>query len=728
MAPAGRALAFATAIAVAVAGGGPSLVPAPARAQEQAARGLPIIRDTEIENLLRDYAAPILKAAGLAKQNVRIVILNDRTFNAFVMDGRHIFINAGALFDAKTPNEIIGVFAHETGHLAGGHLLRLREELARAQTASIVALLAGVGAAVAGARAGSGNIGVPAIMAPQSAIQRSLLAYVRTQEDQADHAGVKFLTATGQSAKGMLDLFKRLGNEALFNSRYVDPYLQSHPMPPERVAALEALAKASPYFERKDSPELQLRHDMMRAKLAGFLDRPDSVARRYPLSDHSLPARYARAISTYRHGDARDAVVQIDGLIQTQPNNPYFYELKGQTLMDGGHPARSGRAAAPRGRARAWRPADRNHARPGADRHQRDPQRRRSRAAAARRAVARAGGAGRLRSARHGLWPQRRSRPGRSRRRASRLQPRRHRDRASTRVSRQDPFARGLARLGARRRYCQRQTTDRRQKMITARTKPMTSSPRYIAAACAALLAIAAPQAVRAQNFSPAQRSDIERVVHDYLIAHPEVIQEAMGELEKRQTAAEAEKHKVAVKEHAQKLYSSPNQVTLGNPNGNVTFVEFFDYNCGYCKRAMDDMLTLLKDDPKLKVVLKEFPVLGPGSLEAARVAVAVRMQDKTGKKYLEFHTKLLGGRGPADQAHALAVAKDIGMNMPQIEKDMKGPEVKATLDEDFKLAEALGLNGTPSYVIGSEVVVGAIGLPGLQEKVNTARCGKPTC
>ncbi len=254
----------------------------------------------------------------------------------------------------------------------------------------------------------------------------------------------------------------------------------------------------------------------------------------------------------------------------------------------------------------------------------------------------------------------------------------------------------------------------------------MTSSLRIIAAACAALLAVAAPQAVRAQNFSPAQRSDIERVVHDYLLAHPEVLQEAMSELEKRQTAAQAEKYKVAVKEHAQKLFSSPNQVTLGNPNGNVTFVEFFDYNCGYCKRAMDDMLTLLKDDPKLKVVLKEFPVLGPGSLEAARVAVAVRMQDP--KKYLEFHTKLLGGRGAADEAHALAVAKEIGMNMAQIQKDAKSPEVKATLDEDFKLAEALGLNGTPSYVIGADVVVGAIGLPGLQEKINTARCGKPTC
>jgi len=339
MAPAGRAFALATAIAVAATGAGPTFEPA--RAQEQATRGMPVIRDTEIEQLLRDYAAPILKSAGLAKQDVRIVILNDRAFNAFVMDGRHIFINAGALFDARTPNEIIGVFAHETGHLAGGHLMKLREQLAAAQTASIIAMLAGVGAAVAGARSGGsgGNIGAAAIMAPQSAIQRSLLAYVRTQEDQADHAGVKFLTATGQSGRGMLELFKRLADEALFNSRYVDPYLQTHPMPPERVAALEVMAKASPYFDRKDPPELQLRHDMMRAKLSGFLDRPDTVYRRYPLSDHSLPARYARAISTYRYGNGREAIMQIDGLIQTQPNNPYFYELKGQALLEGGHPA-----------------------------------------------------------------------------------------------------------------------------------------------------------------------------------------------------------------------------------------------------------------------------------------------------------------------------------------------------------------------------------------------------
>jgi protein-disulfide isomerase len=256
----------------------------------------------------------------------------------------------------------------------------------------------------------------------------------------------------------------------------------------------------------------------------------------------------------------------------------------------------------------------------------------------------------------------------------------------------------------------------------------MTLSPRSIALVCAALLAFAGTQVSRADEFSASQRGEFERVVHDYLIAHPEVLQEAMAELEKRQSVAEAEKHKSAVKEHAQALFSSPRQVVLGNPAGNVTFVEFFDYNCGYCKRAMTDMLTLMKDDPKLKVVLKEFPVLGPGSVEAAQVAVAVRMQDKTGKKYLEFHQKLLGGRGQADKAHALAVAKEIGMDMTRIEKDLASPEVKSTLEENFKLAEALGMNGTPSYVIGSDVVVGAVGLPALQEKVNTARCGKAAC
>jgi predicted Zn-dependent protease len=150
---------------------------------------------------------------------------------------------------------------------------------------------------------------------------------------------VKFLNASGQSGRGMLELFKRLSNESLFNSRNVDPYLQSHPMPAERVAALDTMVRTSPNFERKDSAELQARHDLMRAKLSGFLERPDTVARRFPLGDHSLPARYARAISAYRHSDLRQAIGLIDDLIQSQPGNPYFYELKGQALLEGGRAA-----------------------------------------------------------------------------------------------------------------------------------------------------------------------------------------------------------------------------------------------------------------------------------------------------------------------------------------------------------------------------------------------------
>jgi protein-disulfide isomerase len=256
----------------------------------------------------------------------------------------------------------------------------------------------------------------------------------------------------------------------------------------------------------------------------------------------------------------------------------------------------------------------------------------------------------------------------------------------------------------------------------------MIPRPRLFALVGAVLLTAAAPFIASAVEFSSPQRTEIESIIREYLVQHPEVLQDAMAELERRQNAAQAEKGKMAVKQYSQALFYSPRQVVLGDPAGKVTFVEFFDYNCAYCKHAMNDMLTLLKDDPKLRVVLKEFPVLGPGSVEAAQVAVAVRMQDKTGKKYLQFHKELLGGRGVANRARALAVAKDVGMDMTQLQKDMQSPEVKATLEENFKLADALGLNGTPSYVIGDQVVVGAVGLPQLQQDINTARCGKASC
>jgi predicted Zn-dependent protease len=327
--------AIATAAALAMA-------PLPALAQQE--QGAKILRDTESEQLLRDSTRPVLRAAGLEKQNIQVVIINDRAFNAFVADGHRIFVNYGALMQSETPNQIIGVLAHETGHLAGGHLAKMHEQLARAQTQMIIAMLLGAGAMAAGARGGGSdnglvNAGAAAISAPQEIIRRSLLSYQRQQEENADRAAVKFLNATGQSAKGMYETFKRFTNDSLFTAHGADPYVQSHPMPAERVAALEQLARTSPYWDKKDDPALQMRHDMMRAKISAFMERQDTVYRRYPLSDTSMPARYAHAISTYLHGDLRSALVLIDGLIQAQPANPYFYELRGQALLEGGKPA-----------------------------------------------------------------------------------------------------------------------------------------------------------------------------------------------------------------------------------------------------------------------------------------------------------------------------------------------------------------------------------------------------
>lgn len=328
--------AVALVMAAAMAG-----TPPAATAQQAQGKGLPVLRDAEIEQLLRDYSTPVLRAAGLARQNIQVVIINDGTFNAFVADGRRIFINQGALWQSKTPNQVIGVLAHEAGHIAGGHLSKMREQMARAQTQMIVAMLLGAGAIAAGSRSNSGigQAGMAAISAPQEVIRRTLLSYARQHEENADRAAVKFLNATGQSAKGMYETFRRFADEGLFSTHGADPYVQSHPMAAERVAALERLAHSSPNWSKADPPALQLRHDLMRAKIAGFMQRPDAVRRAYPATDQSLPGQYARAISTYRHGDLRTAIAMVDALIRVQPGNPYFHELKGQALLEGGRPA-----------------------------------------------------------------------------------------------------------------------------------------------------------------------------------------------------------------------------------------------------------------------------------------------------------------------------------------------------------------------------------------------------
>ena len=239
------------------------------------------------------------------------------------------------------------------------------------------------------------------------------------------------------------------------------------------------------------------------------------------------------------------------------------------------------------------------------------------------------------------------------------------------------------------------------------------------------------------KDYLASHPDEVGEIARDYFVKHPEAVGQILAEMLKRRAATtagaatngasgaaarSASDRSAAVANNLVPLLSSPHQVTLGNPDGDVTLVEFFDYSCGFCKRALPDLLTLLKDDPQLKIVLKELPILGPGSLDAARVAVAVRMQDPGGQKYIAFHQQLLGGPGPASREKAVAAAKDQGLDMARLEQDMAADEVGATLKEDARLASAVGITGTPGYVVGKDVFLGAVGITGLKQQIEKAR------
>ncbi|WP_029651960.1 DsbA family protein [Methylocystis sp. SB2] len=250
----------------------------------------------------------------------------------------------------------------------------------------------------------------------------------------------------------------------------------------------------------------------------------------------------------------------------------------------------------------------------------------------------------------------------------------------------------------------------------------------FISLAAGACLALGAATPLFAEELSGKQKVEIEKVVHDYLIANPEVVREAIDELGKREKVAEAATREKAVGQHGDKIVNSPNQAVVGNPSGDVTLVEFFDYNCGYCKQSMASVAKLIEADPKLRVVLKDFPILGPDSVEAAQVATAARMQLDS-QKFWEFHRKLLSTRGHIGKQQALAAAKDVGADMPRLEKDMSSAETKAALKEVATLADELRFDGTPAWVIGKEAIVGGVPYAQLKAKIeNMRKCGKSDC
>ncbi|HET9630635.1 MAG TPA: M48 family metalloprotease [Novosphingobium sp.] len=297
-----------------------------------------ILRDAETEALLRDMSSPLVKAAGLDPRNVDVVLVGDNTINAFVMNGQTVYLNAGLINAADSANQVQGVIAHELGHITGGHAITGAEGAKSATAVSLLSLLIGVAAAAAG----GGDAAMAAMMAGQSAAMGKYLAFSRVQESQADAAGASFLAKAGISGRGSIEFFKKLEAEGYrrgYSQADQDPFMSTHPLESDRIALLEESYKKDPAWNRPSDPALEARFKRAKAKLYGYLSEPEQTLVTYPVSDVSVPARYARAYAWHKQALTAKAMEEVDALLKNAPADPYFLEIKGQILLEAGKPA-----------------------------------------------------------------------------------------------------------------------------------------------------------------------------------------------------------------------------------------------------------------------------------------------------------------------------------------------------------------------------------------------------
>jgi predicted Zn-dependent protease len=302
----------------------------------QPATAQSILRDAETEALLRDMSRPLIEAApGLEPENVQVVLIHDQSINAFVAGGQIVYLHSGLITSADNANEVQGVIAHELGHITGGHMIRLTEGVQQATGIMILSLILGAAAMAAGA----GEAGMGVLAAGQQAAMGRFLAFSRIQESSADAAGAAYLSGAGISGRGSLAFFERLQNIEFRMNIPQDGYARTHPLNSERLSRLSDVYHADPAWDRPTEPALEERFQRVRAKLFGFVEDPRQVMNRYPESDGSIPAHYARAYAWHRSAHPDRALAEVESLLQVRPNDPYFLELKGQILLESGRPA-----------------------------------------------------------------------------------------------------------------------------------------------------------------------------------------------------------------------------------------------------------------------------------------------------------------------------------------------------------------------------------------------------
>ena len=301
----------------------------PARAE---AKGISMIRDAEIENTIRSFATPLLEAAGLEPSSIRIHIVNDNTLNAFVAGGQQIFINTGLIIRSKKASQIIGVLAHEIGHIAGGHLIKAANARKDVSAATLLGILLG-GAAIV---AGRPDAGSAAIQLGTNIGIKNYLSFSRTQESSADQAGLRFLDGTQQSSRGLLEFMEVLEDQELLSARNQDPYVRTHPLSRDRIDSIRHHLEKSRYADKVESVANRISHARIKAKLIGFTQSLTRTLRAYPEDSDTLDGNYARSIAYYRRPNLAKAIPLIDKLIAQLPNDPYFHELKGQIYFENG--------------------------------------------------------------------------------------------------------------------------------------------------------------------------------------------------------------------------------------------------------------------------------------------------------------------------------------------------------------------------------------------------------
>lgn len=295
-----------------------------------------LVSDTEVENIIRELATPVFQTAGLTPEAVDIYIVQDDALNAFVAGGQNIFFYTGLLMATETPEQLLGVIAHETGHIAGGHLARTSEAMRDASKTALIGMVLGAAAAIATGRA---DAAAAVMQGSMGVAQGNLLQYSQTQESAADHAAIRYLESNKESSVGMLQFLETLSGQELLTGRSRSPYASTHPLTQDRINFVREQVTRSPHSENRLPEAVQQAHKRMVAKLTGFIQSPARTFKAYPEEDRSLPARYARAIATYKQPDAAKAVLLIDELLAEYPDDPYFHEFRGQVLFESGNAA-----------------------------------------------------------------------------------------------------------------------------------------------------------------------------------------------------------------------------------------------------------------------------------------------------------------------------------------------------------------------------------------------------